>query len=358
MFKDKIRLTIICIFTIALLPRLFLAFSSHEIPVHDAGGYDLYALNLLENKGFSQVGTYREPLYPFFLAFIYWLFGHSYMAVRIIQSISGALICVIIFLISKKISDYKVALISGLLACLNPSFIRIIEHLFSENLYTFLLVMGTYFFVKQTQEKDYKNLIFLGVILGLAALTRAIIFFFPVFIIIFMGKSLGDRNYTFKKHLLSIVILLFFFVLPIAPWTVRNWRLKHRFIPITSRTAEGLYCSYFPKEGKLFGFDGDDETTKKAKLIKSDTERDAFFLKEIIKYIRNNPLRVLRLEILKVAYFWSPFDWEVIGYGVYNFMFGFIFPFFISLARSFFEKKQDISLFLETSIIPLISFQT
>jgi len=330
--RRKIILTVSVIFLVALLPRLFLAFYSTALPISDASEYDHLAINILYGKGFSDDGkpnAFREPLYPYFLASIYYTFGYNYMAVRIIQALFGALICIIIFYISGKLFDFKTGLISALIASFNPAFIKITEQLLSENFYIFILIIAIFFLFRQVHKKGINNLVFLGLALGIAALTRSIIFLFPLFIIFLTGRRLVPKNYSIKKYILTIFILIFFFILPISVWTLRNWLVFHKFIPIVSRTGIGLYISYFPKDGKFYGFNVLDATNENAKFLTLKADQTIFWVKETLKFIKNNPTRFLKLEFLKTLYFWSPFDWEIIGYGVYNFMYGFIVPFFI-----------------------------
>ena len=89
------------IFIVALFLRLSAVFSQEEIdkiPKSDAAGYDQMAVNLASGNGLSQLRdgsmvpiVYRPPVYPMFLAGIYSIFGHHYIAAKIIQAIIGAL---------------------------------------------------------------------------------------------------------------------------------------------------------------------------------------------------------------------------------------------------------------------------
>ena len=344
-FSRYSKLFFLIIFLVALTVRLMLAVTCKEMPSSDARGYDERAMSIVNGQGFSEGGkptSLVEPFYSFFLAAIYYIFGHNYMMVRIIQAILGTFVCVIIFLISKEIFDAKVGLISMAIASLNPGFIKSTKHLFTENLYTFLLILAIYFLLKQVKEKGYKNLILLGLTLGVASLTRPVIFYFPLFILLFMSKHLVCQDCSNKRYILTIIVFIFFFILPISPWTLRNWRLHHRFIPVSTNLGKNLYCSYFPKDGKLYGFVTTYQMSEKMKGIDSEVEQSNFLVKETLKFIKNNPIHVLKLEILKIAYFWSPFDWEIIGNGVYNFMYVFILPFFIYGIFSTFKRFNEL----------------
>jgi 4-amino-4-deoxy-L-arabinose transferase-like glycosyltransferase len=115
MKNNKLKQILFVIFMMALFLRLLAVFSQKEIdklPTSDAAGYDEMAVNLASGNGLSQFinGSivpiaYRTPVYPMFLAGIYSIFGHNYIAVKIIQAVIGALLCIVIFLISNIIYD-------------------------------------------------------------------------------------------------------------------------------------------------------------------------------------------------------------------------------------------------------------
>src|SRR2546425_890782 len=65
----------------------------------DSKDYDALGLSLASGSGFADnhsPNTYRPPGYPFFLATIYGRLGHHYAAVTVIQSVLGALTCLMI----------------------------------------------------------------------------------------------------------------------------------------------------------------------------------------------------------------------------------------------------------------------
>lgn len=330
---------------------------------HDVDGYAELGKNVLEGRGYSFHGkltSSHPPLYPLFLASIFLFFKDNYLAVRIIQSLLGAAACVAFFLISRKIFNMQIALISALISCFNPVFIKISQHLRSENLFIFMLAVAILFFLKLLWKRNFKNLALFGLLLGLATMTRDMLILFPFFILLAMGISAFFRDYNFKKIIISATIFFAFFFLPILPWTLRNWQAHHnRFVLITNKTGMALYSSYVPREGKLYGYNAKDHITKRAELLDSEVDQSNFLVKETLKYIWQNPLKVFKLELLKIAFFWSPFDWETIGYGVYNFMYGFILPFFVyGVFISYKRHRELLPIYLPIGYAFLIALIT
>ncbi|MBN1913114.1 MAG: glycosyltransferase family 39 protein, partial [Candidatus Omnitrophica bacterium] len=184
---------LLIIFTVAFFLR-FGALSylprQHRTPSADAQEYDELALNLLAGKGFINFNTgkptaWRVPLYPIFLASIYSVFGHNYTAVRIVQCLLGAFLCVLIYLIAKEIFSSRVALIASLTLCFYKPYILYSYFggpgfLFSENLFTFLLAVFVYFITRSFLPKPgVSNSIIAGFLLGLMALTRPVASLLP-----------------------------------------------------------------------------------------------------------------------------------------------------------------------------------
>ena len=71
---------VLIIFAGLFVRMAFVSFYPQHDVTHDAAEYDHIALTLLTTGEY--VSFQRAPLYPVFLAIIYKLFDHSYLAVR------------------------------------------------------------------------------------------------------------------------------------------------------------------------------------------------------------------------------------------------------------------------------------
>src|SRR3989338_2675498 len=125
MKNSSLTKILVVIFIVALSLRIFTVITQKEserIPRSDASNYDHLAMNIVSGEGFSEdingkvIPTARRtPVYPMFLAGIYAVFGHSYIAVKIIQAILGALLCLVIFFIANIIyNDRPIGIISAI----------------------------------------------------------------------------------------------------------------------------------------------------------------------------------------------------------------------------------------------------
>jgi len=94
-----------------------------DAPIMDAKYHDQWAQAIRHGQPFHQGPYFRAPLYPYFLALIYSLFGHSYLAPRILQFLIGSLSVVLIYFLGKRTFGPAVGRIAAVLAAVYGTFI-------------------------------------------------------------------------------------------------------------------------------------------------------------------------------------------------------------------------------------------
>ena len=197
----------------------------------DTYGYDLLAVNLIEGNGFSihqnppfLPDTNRTPIYPFFLAFIYWLFGYKPYIVLCLQSIIGAFTCVLVLLLERQIFGERSACISGWILAFYPLSIVYNNSLLTESLFTFLLVISVLYFARLLEFPQLSYACLCGLLLGLATLCRPagifVIYLLVAFLIIL--KFIHVIQIKWQRLLLISVCLCVGFTVVIFPWILRN----------------------------------------------------------------------------------------------------------------------------------------
>lgn len=331
LFKSE-KILLCGLFLIALGIRLFIAVTFFNPPDRaDAHSYEEMALSILSGQGLQidmHPTSIYMPLYPMFLAAIYFFGGHHYLLVVVAQAILSALMCIIIYFLAKRLFNKPIALLAGLLLCFNLAFIFIPRHFLSETFYSFLLLVSMLFMARYMQTYRTSDILFSGLFLILTTLTRSLMFLFPFFISVYLAIVLS-KKFGVRFALKKISLFLLIFLLPLGIWIMRNYRVHHAFVPLTTLTGESLYACYNPEQGKIFGKFVYDDVCVSGREIDNEVQRNKYFLDAALKYIRANTDKIPRLVLLKIMYFFSLFDWEVIDYGVYNFSFGFILPFML-----------------------------
>ena len=317
------------IFIVALALRLIAVMnlpSRYQIPVADAGQYDDLAINLLAGEGFVDSNTglptsWRVPLYPLFLAGIYSIFGHNYAAVRIIQCIMGALLCLVIFYIGKMLFDRKIALLSAaILASYQPFIFHLYwggpAFLLSENLFTFLLALLVFSLIRNLfVQFSLKNCVIAGILIGLLTLTRPVIALFPLFL---FGLLLYKNKYSFIFTLKKTLPLLVSFILVILPWTVRNYFIHKAFVPFSTQGGFVLLACNNPyaKGSGLVDVESLLTEEEKNQLSKmSEVEIDNMYRKHAKEFSFKNYKKLPRLYFKKLLGLWDIYttDWDPDG---------------------------------------------
>lgn len=338
---------LVVIFLIALTVRIIYTvfFFGLDVLDPDSYHYDSYAMNLIRNKVYvDNDGNYsfRAPGYPFFLAGIYCIFGHSYPVVKIIQVIMSAFICVIIYLIAFEISGRKIATISSFFSCFYYGLFEMPAHILSETSFTFLLCISILLFLKIDRKPSYKVLG--AIFLGLATLTRPITLMFPFFLCVWLLLKYQLKDAT--KNILLIVIP---FILTISPWTIRNYFVHRDFVPINIQAGFDFWASnnaYSKGQWNPAHLD-----LEKYKNL-PEAKRDKQYFKEGLMFLRSQTLfQNMKSALLKIGSFLYPFLPQ------YELTFGLILPFWF-LGMYLVIKSRDRHLLLLLLVILLFFFIT
>jgi 4-amino-4-deoxy-L-arabinose transferase-like glycosyltransferase len=229
------RLTLLSIFIVALLIRSgFVLTLQNGFYFPDSVEYSQGAVNLLANGELGE-SYHRPPGYPVFLAGIYLFFGESILAVRMVESLMGALLVVIIALIGRRVAGEVVGAIAGLLWSIYPIGVFITGLIYPTNLVTLLLACSILCLLPSAnQEPTPKRFFFSGVTLGLAVLT------IPIVLVTIGAISLWLMC-SYRVNRLVLVSLLFLgSALTIAPWIIRDFYAYGRLVVVEPRVVEHL----------------------------------------------------------------------------------------------------------------------
>ncbi|MDP4180104.1 MAG: glycosyltransferase family 39 protein [Bacillota bacterium] len=257
--KLIITLSLAAVFLVALYLRLDFVLNMNHPPLkNDAYNYDVMAKNFLDNGYIGYTDSYSlhrpalkpnaviTPGYPLFLSAIYTIFGYKngspLMAVRIIQAFLGALTCILIYLLGKRVKNRKAGLISAALYALYPSFVWATTLILTETLYNFFFVLYLYLQLTLLDNiKSKKNALLCGLIFAVAVMVRPTVM--PLIVIPFIYKYIKERDIsiikTFCYTCIGIVIIM-------LPWWTRNLISLHKLVLLATQTGNPLIAGTFP----------------------------------------------------------------------------------------------------------------
>lgn len=307
------------LFCFVLYPRFQ---TSYAVEL-DPDGYGLLGYNLSKGRGLTfdpgQGPTvYRGPFYPAFIAFVLsltsgWFPGGVWLG----QSVLFGLTCVFIFLLARKLWNKSVALIAAYLCAVYPILLWMVPRMWNEILLSFLLVTLIYFNISLIKEPSKGKAVAMGVLLGCLTLTKAV--YFPLVLILpLLLLWLLSRKIIAEAALVVLTALLC-----IMPWSIRNYSLSGKFIPVHvglggNLKRGNLVVREFWKNPLSYSFLFKD-TQKEMDVFKLDEEgnrlrkdlsSEKLMLGSALNDIRDNPFLLVEKAVAAGAMFWYIGDTE------------------------------------------------
>jgi len=304
----KLNKVLVLVLLGVLAAGLFYSFHFQIRPVVDARAYDVIATNLASGHGYREdldkslaqdfaivrVG----PLYEYFLAGLYKVFGHYYQIVWVAQALLHAASAWLIYLVSLLIfsaqaNRKKIALWAAIFFGFYPDLIEISAMLLTETLYLFLMCLALYVFFLYFRKQTVWLTVISGVVFGLAALARPpVLLFIPIVLF-----------YLYKKRLRQKAVLFLFVLLAVfLPWTARNYQLYHKFMPFGAAGAFNFWI------GNYHGGSGEQEATAAqydflASHPVSDINNES--LRQFKNFLVSYPAEFVKLTLLRADKYFS-----------------------------------------------------
>jgi len=213
---------------LALTTRL--TFISFYSPAKLAGGdpraFESFAQGILEGRGFrSAVEPWladRPPLYIFFLAGNFLIFGLNEGEIFIVQSIIGGIAASLFFLCCVRLLGEPRALVGGVLFALLPHFLLFTKQILTESLYISLLVFLLSSIILPSQQRhQLRRWLLVGLIFGLTALLRREALFPAGLMVVSLSYFLVEGN--IRRWWKAVLLVSIASAVTVAPWLIRNW---------------------------------------------------------------------------------------------------------------------------------------
>lgn len=152
-------------------------------PVLDSAWYHTKALDVLGGDHIAASASFRVPLYVYFIALCYRVFGESFAAPLIIQAIVGAMSCGLVFLLGKRLFGRAVGAAAGFALAFYRMAIYSDGEILPTTLFIFFMLLAVYFLLKCLYGLRYGYAVLTGVFLGLGFYTRPDILPFAIVMI-------------------------------------------------------------------------------------------------------------------------------------------------------------------------------
>ena len=190
------------------------------IPIKDMDYHYKWAVAIINNSDYIKGPFFRAPLYPYFLAAVFSVFGPSILAAQLVQVVIGSLSAVFVFLIGRKVFDVRTGVVAGLFMSLYGTMIFYDGLLLIPTLAISLNLSAVLILIYALERGKPPLYLAAGIALGLSAIAIPTVLAFAVA----LGGWLLIRVLRKRKGISvrSLLLLAIGVILPIVPVTLHN----------------------------------------------------------------------------------------------------------------------------------------
>jgi len=284
-------------------------------PIIDARFYDGWALKILGGDWIGEEAYYQDPLFAYFLAAIYKLFGHSFAAVRVIQAGIDSATLALLYFIGRELFDVRVGLLSAALGALYGPMVCSTGLLDKTTLTIFLTALPIAVLV-WAQDRGWKSCRLVGFLLGLDILTRGNMLAVTLGIGLWLafGRGMANLHVSVKRGM--AVVLGAGLVVGLV--TLRNYLVSGDVVLLSSNAGLNFFIGNNPLTAGnyveppfLHGIPEKEYADSKAvagRVIDKASEVSRFWLGQGLGFIRHQPMKWLALMGRKVWLLFISFE--------------------------------------------------
>jgi 4-amino-4-deoxy-L-arabinose transferase-like glycosyltransferase len=322
------------IFWIALFVRIaYMTFAHtwHMRPYQDhfTFGYEMGRIARALATGYGYADPFRghtgptawvPPLYPWIVAADFRLFGvYSSLSAWMIlafNSVLNALMVKPVWEIAERCFNRKVALWSAWVWALYPAAMQyavkwVWEMTLSAFLFSWVIVLALRMRrIGKSEQGEatprVRDWATFGLGWGLIALTNPSLCLFLPFCGVWI--LLGVRREVLPRQLLAAILAACVFLGCLAPWTYRNWRVFHTFVPVRANLGVELYLGNGPNAtGFLMEYDHPFQDPVQLRLYRQMGEIPYAKMRGTLakQWIRNHMGRFASISLERVYFFWA-----------------------------------------------------
>lgn len=323
---DHKKLLIILAIALALRLLLLPFFWDRPLQIVDETHYQAIAENLLQHQQFAvhtgKPTSIRPPLYPVFLSAVYYVTGGVHLnMVRLLQIGLSLVLIYLVYRLGQRLFDEKVGRVAAWIMAVYPSFVVFTHFILTEILFTVLLLLFVTFFASFLQERSYAPLFWAGLFLGLAALTRSILY---PFIIIAVGFLFVAVQGSVRQKTKWALLVTAGYLLMVAPWSLRNSLLHDNLVAVDTMGGLNLYMGNYDhtplnRAWTAIDLQGDRTWYHGHESVLSgmnEAEKQKWAMKQGLDFMLNHKFLTLKRSLIKAANFWG-LERSVIG-GILN----------------------------------------
>jgi len=278
--------------------------------------YDNWALSIANGNVLGNEIFYGLPLYPYFLGFLYFLFGHNIFIAKTVQIFIGSISCGLVYVIGRKVFNRAIGMIAAIILTFFSMAIFFEGFLVSASLAIFLYLLVVLALLSIADNSTYLKWALAGFLIGLSSLASASILVFLPFAAIWALRFFKGTHR--KKIIVSLLVLFSACLAAIAPVTIRNYVVGKDFVPVTAHSGITFYAGNNPMAEGSFNLPRSVGTSvvdskenarivaeRVAKRKLKPSEISKFWFDQGVMFIKNEPGKYAKLALSKMFLFWN-----------------------------------------------------
>ena len=321
--SDSKRRTLLLLFSIAFVTRAtwgiiaFFRVGAEQLEFPDEQQYWLIASSFAHGQGLrDELGFVagRMPLYPMLLSTFAFL-PHALLWAKALHWIIGALAAPLTFLLGSRLVNRRAGALAGLLVALDPFLVFTSSLLLTETFFTsaqlaLLLALARILLgpprahdsdshPDQAAGGPFTRGIVVGLFSALCVYVRESSIGLVALLLLASLLLVRNRRVTAGVCIAAVTVMI-----ALLPWAIRNERITGRMCWLTFRGGISLYDGV--REGATGASDLADVKQMPAVRDLTEPQWDDYFRRQACQLIRDDPPRVLRLSLTKIARMWNP----------------------------------------------------
>jgi 4-amino-4-deoxy-L-arabinose transferase-like glycosyltransferase len=299
--------------TIVDLPGIFDQVSYHNLALRVLGGHGFsFGEQWWPATAANAPTAHWSYLYTLWLTAVYAIFGPHPLIARLIQAVAAGILMPWLLYrlarltISPRLAapyDELAALAAAAISAIYIYFVYYAGALITESFYIIAVLWAFDLAVRisQSEQTGWRQWVWLGVALGTAVLLRQLFLLFIPFLLLWLwwGK---------RPSLVRLVLPLVITFLMMLPFTIRNYRVFHKFVPLNTNSGYALFWGNHPIYGTKFIPILPPEMGSYYSLIPqelldkhlNEAELESALLQRGLQFVIDDPVRYVLLSLSRI----------------------------------------------------------
>ncbi len=314
-YRRRPLLVILLILSLAILIRIVYINQLgdnpfFDYPIVDSDSYDVMATKIAEGENPTEGPFFQPPLYPYFLGFLYNLFGHNLFTIRFLQMLLGVVNVLLAYLLAKRIFGPRVAVAVGVALSIYGTMLFFEGELLAPALIIFLNLLLILSLLWSLDKPAWWRALLSGLVLGASAIAMAVILLFALVVLVYGLLRLRRRKEPvgWRRMLVMGLCFLLGVMAVIFPVTLRNLQEGDDLVLISSNAGINFFIGsgkdFDQKVGIRPGYEWQALLQEPIEAgYEKPSEQSAYFVDKGMKIIAKDPLGYLAVLGKKLSLF-------------------------------------------------------